>query len=82
MRDAFRWSPRELYDLIALVEHDSEHWPGWERGGLGQCLWCLLIEDPDLHRKSRRALACAMDNDDLDSALRLLVIHQYAAAAR
>jgi hypothetical protein len=65
-RKTRRWSPAEVYQLVAVVE--------------GHRLWCVLDEDPELARKTLPAIGFALDHDDLESAVRLLVIHQYAAA--
>jgi hypothetical protein len=75
-----RWSPFELYALVAAVERPPEGTPAWVPGGLGHRLWCLLVEDPGLPRKTLPAIGCALDNHDLEVALRLLVIHQYSAS--
>jgi hypothetical protein len=80
VRPTFRGSARELSDLVSAVEHRPEDTPGWERGGLGQSLWSLLIEDTDLHRAVLPAIGLALHADDLDAAFRLLVIAQCGAA--
>ena len=76
----FRWSAQEVCDLVRAVEHLTEDGDaGWERGGLGQCLWCLLIEDRDLRSAVLPAIGLALNVEDLEAAFRLLVIHQYLA---
>ena len=62
-----RWSPVEVFRLVAVV-------------GLGHRLWSLLDDDPDLARKTLPAIGCALDHHDLESAVRLLALHQYVAA--
>jgi hypothetical protein len=79
VQPTFRWSSQEVCDLVRAVEHMDEEGSGWERGGLGQCLWCLLIEDPDLRSSVLPAIGLALTSDDLDAAFRLLIIHQYLA---
>lgn len=75
----FRWSAQEVSHLVRAVEHMDDEGAGWERGGLGQSLWCLLIEDPDLGSSVLPAIGLALKSDDLDAAFRLLIIHQYLA---
>ena len=77
----FRWSAQEVYDLVSAVEHQAQAQEsgGWQRGELGQCLWCLLVEDPNLRHAVLPALGLALDADDLDTAFRLLVMHQCLA---
>lgn len=80
VRAALRWSTSEVYSLVTAVEsraRDGE--PGWERGGLGECLWHLLAPDPDLRRLAREAVGLTLEAGDLDAAFRLLVIAQYVA---
>ena len=79
-RGTRRWSPAEVYQLVAVVGHRLEGTPGWPSDGLGSRLCSLLGEDPELARKTLPAIGCALDHHDLESAVRLLVIHQYAAA--
>lgn len=80
VRAALRWSASEVYLLVAAVEsRASEGEPGWERGGLGQCLWHLLAPDPDLRRRAQEAVGLALNDGNLDAAFRLLVIAQYVA---
>ena len=80
VRASLRWSTSEVYSLVAAVEIRTKAGePGWERGGLGQCLWHVLAPDPNLRRQAREALALALDDGELDTAHRLLVIAQYLA---
>ncbi len=66
--------------MVRAVEQlDEEGGGGWQRGGLGQCLWAILIEDPDLRTVVPAAMKLAVEMDDVDAAFRLLVIHQYLA---
>ena len=73
-------SPADLYEVIAAMRQRREGPPTGEHAALGHCAWCRLIEDPDLSGKTLAAIGCALDNHDLESAVRLLVIHQYTAA--
>ena len=74
-----RSSPADLYEVIAAMRLRREEPPAGVPSALGHCAWCRLIEDPDLTGKTLAAIGCALDNHDLESAVRLLVIHQYAA---
>ncbi len=79
VRPASRWSAQEVRDLVAAVEERPLGTPGWERGGLGQCLWSLLIEDPQLGDALLPAIAVALRAAQLSAALRLLILHQSLA---
>jgi hypothetical protein len=72
-------SPADLYEVIAALRQRREGSPAAEAAASGHCAWCRLIEDPDVTGKTLAAIGCALDNHDLESAVRLLVIHQYAA---
>jgi hypothetical protein len=72
-------SPADLYDVIAAIRLRPEGAQAGEHVGHGPCQWCLLSEDPGLAGKTMAAIGCALDNGDLESAVRLLVIHQYSA---
>lgn len=73
-------SPADLYEVIAGMRHRRQGPPAGEPPAPGHCAWCRLIEDPDLPGRTLPAIGCALDNHDLESAVRLLVIHQYTAA--
>jgi hypothetical protein len=75
-----QWAPADLYDVIAAVRLGPEGPPDSERAAPGGCHWCLLTQDPDLAGKTLAAIGCALDNNDLEAAVRLLVLHQYSAA--
>ncbi|MDN5767828.1 MAG: DUF4365 domain-containing protein [Humibacillus sp.] len=81
VRPWLRWSPAEIYHLVSAVEAATEddEVPGWVRGGLGQSLWHLLVEDPGLLAGARSAMSLAVAQEDLDAAFRLLIIAQYRA---
>jgi len=49
----------------------------WERGGLGQCLYHLLVEDPSLRATLPHSLPIALSAGHLDAAFRLLILIQY-----
>lgn len=79
VQPTFRWSAQEVCDLVHAVEQLTVDGGGWERGGLGQCLWSLLIEDPDLRSSVLPALGLALEAGDVEAAFRLLIIHQSLA---
>ncbi len=70
----FQWTPQEVHHLVQAVE---ELGGVWERGGLGQCVWSLLIMDRNLRSTVLPALELALAADHLDAGFRLLIIHQY-----
>ena len=71
-------SSTDLYEVIAAMQLPRAE-PPTEHAAVGQCEWCLLIEDPDLAGKTMAAIGCALDNNDVESAVRLLLLHQYSA---
>jgi hypothetical protein len=73
-------SPADLYEVIAAMRQRRERPLTGEPAANRRCAWCRLVEDPDLAGKTLAAIGCALGNDDLESAVRLLVIHQYTAA--
>lgn len=79
VRPTFRWSAQELFSLVSAVERLDEPGAGWERGGLGQSLWSILAVDRGLSSVTLPAIALAIEGGDLDSAFRILIIHQYLA---
>lgn len=81
VKPSLRWSAAEVYHLVSAVEAAAQAGdaPGWERGGLGQCLWHLLAEDPGLLAAARSAIGLAVADGDLDAAFRILVIAQFRA---
>jgi hypothetical protein len=48
----FRWTDGELMHMLSEL-----HWAEWQRGGSGEDLYMLLLEDPDIRLKLRRVLA-------------------------
>jgi hypothetical protein len=78
VRPALRWSSDEIYALVSRVERYGEEGP-WTRGGIGQCLWSLLVQDPGLKNKIPGSIQRAVELADFESAFRLLVIQQYIA---
>lgn len=72
----FQWSPQEVHHLVQAVEGLGGV---WERGGLGQCVWSLLIMDRDLRSNVLPAVGMALAAGHLDAAFRLLIIQQYLA---
>jgi len=81
VRQSFRWSAQEISDLVGAVERWSEDTGdvAWERGGLGQCLYHLLVEDPLLRATLPHSLPIALSAGNLEAAFRLLILIQYLA---
>jgi hypothetical protein len=76
---AMRWTPSELVNLVHEVEQLGEDVLGWERGGVGQSLWSLMVMDPDILRLLRVATRLAVEETKLDAAARLLICYQWMA---
>ncbi|WP_158514282.1 DUF4365 domain-containing protein [Mycobacterium avium] len=77
VRPTFRWPAVEVHHLLKVVE--QRFLAGdlvWERGGLGQCLWHLLAEDPQLTAVATEAIGIFLDDGDLESAFRALTLAQ------
>ena len=74
-----RWSPHEVATLVTKVETMDDSGADWQRGGLGQNLWSILVVDPDLSEKLPVAIAVCVEAGEIESAVRLLVCHQYLA---
>lgn len=51
----------------------------WQRGGIGQSLWSIMVVDPDLCQKLPGAIRICVEADHLQAALRLVVCYQYLA---
>jgi Domain of unknown function (DUF4365) len=80
VRPTFRWPAVEVHHLLKAVEERiSEDDGGWKRGGLGQCLWHLLAEDPELTAAATEAIGMFLDDDDLESAFSALTLAQGSA---
>lgn len=74
VQPTFRWTSGEVHHMIQAVE---ELGGAWERGGVGQCVWSLLVMDPTLRSTILPALDIALNAEHLEAAFRLLVIQQY-----
>jgi hypothetical protein len=55
IRKAYRWSNVEIVRLLTDVS-----WEEWQRGGLGQCVYSLLVEDPEIKLKMERVAVGAL----------------------
>ncbi len=51
----FRWTHDEIECLLRSVP-----WEEWQRGGLGEHLYCILREDPEIERKMGEVALSAM----------------------
>lgn len=54
---SFRWSHHEVWQLLEVVEPEN----AMERGTIGQCVYMLLIEDPDLTSSLWRVVSTTDD---------------------
>lgn len=79
VRVALRWSADELATLVNAVETMDEGGVGWQRGGVGQSLWSIMVVDPDLCQKLPSAIRICVDAGQLQAALRLVICFQYLA---
>lgn len=76
---SFRWSPDELAELVNGVETFDDEGSDWQRGGIGQSLWSIMVVDPELHAKLPSAIRRAVEAGRMKAAVRLLVCLQYLA---
>lgn len=77
VRRTFRWSALEVHHLLKAVEDRvREGDVGWERGGLGQCLWHLLATDENLTEVATDAIGLFLKSGELDSAFRAMTLAQ------
>jgi hypothetical protein len=69
----FRWTVEEILLLMTAVP-----WEEWQRGALGESLYMLLHEDPDIKRKMEEAAVVALDAcEDEDVAFGALYLTLY-----
>lgn len=72
VREYLRWSPTEILELMEAVDCE-----GWHRGGIGQSLFMLLVEDPGIGPKLRRAAIDAVRRGSEDAAWMALYVYLY-----
>jgi hypothetical protein len=63
VRSHFRWSEDEVSKLLAIVPAEE-----WQRGQLGQSIYMLLLEDPEIDKKLE-AVAKSSIHENFDIAL-------------
>lgn len=76
VRPAFQWSPDEIATLVTKLEAMGGD---WQRGGLCQSLWSLLVTDRSLIDRLPAAIRLCVDADEVLAALRILILYQYLA---
>ncbi|HEY8685663.1 MAG TPA: DUF4365 domain-containing protein [Chloroflexota bacterium] len=76
---SFRWSPDELAELVHGVETFDGEGSDWQRGGIGQSLWSIMVVDPELRPKLPSAIRAATATGRIQAAVRLLICLQYLA---
>ncbi len=77
VRATLRWSSEELATLVHAVETLDVGGVDWQRGGVGQSLWSIMVVDPDLCQKLPSAIRICVEADGLQAALRLVICYQY-----
>lgn len=77
VRATFRWRPDELADLVHAVESMDDGGASWQRGGLGQSLWSIMVIDPGLCARLPAAIRACVEDERIEAAVRLLVCYQY-----
>ncbi|MBB3602787.1 hypothetical protein FHT40_002448 [Mycolicibacterium sp. BK556] len=77
VRASFRWSVDEVVELIHQIETMDDGGADWQRGGVGQSLWSILVVDPALCNKLPSAIRAAMEAARTRAAVRLLICFQY-----
>lgn len=79
VRETLRWSPEELATLVNAVETMDDGGANWQRGGVGQSLWSIMVVDADLRQKLPGAVRICVEAGHLEAALRLVICYQYLA---
>lgn len=79
VRAALEWFPDEVATLVQAVETMDDGGVDWQRGGVGQSLWSIMVVDPGLREKLPAAIRTCVEADQLQAALRLLICYQYLA---
>jgi hypothetical protein len=49
----------------------------WQRGGVGQILWSIMVLDPELCSKLPAAIRTCVEAGRIKAAVRLLICYQY-----
>lgn len=62
-RSCFVWSIEEIARMLMLVPLEE-----WERGGLGQCVYFLFLEDEEIEFKLRQAAKLLINMGQADAA--------------
>ncbi len=76
---SFSWSVDELAELVHSIETMDDGGVDWQRGGVGQSLWSIMVVDTDLCTKLPAAIRHCVESKRLEAAARLVVCHQYLA---
>jgi hypothetical protein len=74
---SFRWFPDELAELVNAVETMDGGGADWQRGGVGQSLWSIMVVDPELCSKLPAAIHTCVEAGRIQAAVRLLICYQY-----
>lgn len=74
---SFRWFPDELAELVNAIETMDDGGADWQRGGVGQSLWSIMVVDPELCSKLPAAIRTCVQAGRIQAAVRLLICYQY-----
>lgn len=77
VRASFRWSSDELFDLVNAVETMDASGVDWQRGGVGQSLWSIMVVDPGLCANLPAGIRAAVEAGRIQAAVRLVICYQY-----
>lgn len=79
VQTTFRWTAEELATLVHAVETMDDGGVDWQRGGVGQSLWSIMVVDPKLSDKLPAAIRICVEVEQFRAALRLVICYQYLA---
>jgi hypothetical protein len=71
------WETQEIYTFLSCVDLEA-----WHRGGLGEDLYVLFMEDPEIREKMESLAIAAMNKGDEDIAFAALHLTIYWARER
>ena len=77
IRPHSRWSLEEIKRLLTEID-----WEEWQRGDVGQCLYMLFREDPDIEAKMGPVAVAAIREGNEEAAWVALYLSVYWAAKR
>jgi hypothetical protein len=66
-----------LAELVNAVETMDDGGADWQRGGIGQSLWSIMVVDPELCSKLPAAIRTCVEAGRIQAAVRLLICYRY-----